>query len=560
MHRGMLPVSRAVRRLAPALAAAAVVAVPLLPGAAAAQEPAGRTVVGELVQAWPEAEHGDEAAHDDAAQPLTFVETAAGEAVRIPTGDAAGLEVGSTVEVTVGAPVDDEEGFDPARELLGSQVVRLPEPVPTPQRAVTNQVTVALVAPDGAARDDVRPAQVTVAVDGPVATFWSQQTGGALSLGVTAEHDWVETTAGCGNPTALWNEAAEKVGFRPGPGKHLLLYVSSAAEDCGYGLAEVGSLIGSGGRAYVREVLPSLIAHEFGHNFGLGHSSALYCAEGPETGGCDVAGYRDHYDVMGASWSQVGTLNVVQASKLGVLPPSALRELPADGATTRVTLAPLSGASGVRGVRLTGGGRQYWLELRTPDGQDRWLGTDADRFDLEPGVLVRRAGSWPDTSLLLDPTPTAGREGDLQVALPVGNTVRLAGSFAVTVTGLGSEGATLEIRSSATGTVPETSADDVPAPDVLAGAADPAAGGSDVAAAAPAETSPAPGAVARAQVETAGAQAAAEADQPTASEPRPAVVPAAQTRSLAVPAVAGAALGGSALLVARRLLRTRVRG
>ena len=555
----MLPPSRALRRrLAPALTAAAVVALPLLPGTALAEEPAGRTVVGELVQAWPEAEHDEQAGARGAVEPLTFVETPAGDAVRIPTADAAGLEVGSTVEVTVGAPIDDEEGYTPARELLHRQVVRGAQPVRALGQAVTNQVTVALVAPAGAARDGVRPARVAAAVDGPVATFWSEQTGGAVRLGVTASHDWIETAAGCDEPTAMWNEAAKKTGFRPGPGKHLLLYVTSAAKECAYGLAEVGSLPASGGRAYVREVLPSLITHELGHNFGLGHSSALYCAQGPETGGCDVAPYKDHYDVMGASWAEMGSLNAVQAARLGVLPSSAAREVAADGATTGLILAPLSGTSGVRGIRLAGGGRQYWLELRTPQGQDRWLGTDADRFDLQAGVLLRRAGSWPDTSQLLDPTPTAGRAGDSQAALTVGKTVRLAGGFAVTVTGLGADGATLEIRSSATGTAPGTAAAEAPAPDVLEGEGGQASGASGSAPAAPADAPvAAPGQ--QDEVAVADAEVAAPAEQPVAQS-QPTVVPAAHTRSLAVPALAGGALGLSGFLLVRRLVRDRLRG
>ena len=547
----MLPPSRALRRLAPALAAVAVVALPLLPGTALAQEPAGRTVVGELVQAWPEAEHGDPTgAH--AEEPLTFVETAAGDAVRIPTQDAAGLAVGATVEVTVGAPVDDQQGLAPARELLSRQVVRAATPVRALQQAVTNQVTVALVAPDGAARDDVRPARVATAVDGPVASFWSAQTGGTVRLGVTATHDWIETTAGCDEPTALWNEAAKKTGFRPGPGKHLLLYISSAAKECGYGLAEVGSAPASGGRASVREVLPSLITHELGHNFGLGHSSALHCAQGPETGGCDVGSYKDHYDVMGASWAQVGSLNAVQADRLGVLPPTAVLEVGAAGATG-LTLSPLSGTAGVRGIRLVGGGRQYWLELRTPQGQDRWLGTADDRFDLQAGVLLRRAGSWPDTSLLLDPTPTAGRNGDSSVAFPVGKTVRLAGGFAVTVSAVGADGATLDIRSTAAGTAPRTAEGDVAAPDVLAGEAQSAAEQApEPAPAAPAEASAPTPQDPAATVDA--EEAAAPAGQPQAAA-RTAVVPASHSRSLVLPALAGGALGVSGLLLVRRLVR-----
>ena len=389
MHRGMLPLPGVVRRLVPAIAAAVVVAVPLLPGAAQAQEPSGTTVVGELVQAWPEVAHDSAGSAAAAEQPITWVETAGGRSVRIPTDDAAGLTVGSTVEVTVGGEVPDSaggKGLHPARDLLRSRVVAETEPVP----GVTNEVTVALVAPRGVAHDDVLPQQLAQAVDGPVAEFWSEQTGGRVELQVTRTKGWIDTTVGCGDPGRLWDQAARRAGFTPGPGKHLVLYLSSAApENCAYGLAEVGSHVSSGGRVYVRDLLPSLIAHELGHNFGLGHSSALHCAHGAESGGCRTAAYRDLYDVMGASWQQVGTLNAVQAASLGLFDADdgAQRTLRADGTSAEVTLTPLSGTDGVRAVRLVGHeGRQYWLELRTPSGQDEW----------------RRPKLWPSSWAITD--------------------------------------------------------------------------------------------------------------------------------------------------------------
>src|SRR5215207_1650431 len=194
----MLPVPGVVRRLVPALAVAAVVAVPLLPATAQAQEPAGSTVVGELVQAWPEVAGGAEAGHG-AEQPITWVETAEGESVRIPTEDAAGLPAGATVEVTVGGAVSDPaaaQGLEPARALLGGEILAEKRPA----SVATNEVTVALVAPRGVAHDAVRPEQVAAAVDGPVARFWSEQTDGAVNLHVAEVRDWVDTTVGCGKP------------------------------------------------------------------------------------------------------------------------------------------------------------------------------------------------------------------------------------------------------------------------------------------------------------------------------------------------------------------------
>jgi hypothetical protein len=417
----------------------------LAPAAAQAPAEVSATVVGQVVRAWVEPRTQAAAGEELHTEPLTWIEPESGGSVRVPTNQAQELPLGATVEVTVGAEVVDEAategGQEPAHELLAAEVVAPADETPTAPASppFTNQVTVAMVVPAGGVQDATTLAQVVAAVDGPAADFWEQESNGAIRLGVTDQNDWYQATADCSDAAALWDEVAAHVGFVDGPGKHLLLYLPGQVgtlPDCAYGLAEVRTSTGDGGRLYVRDTVPSVIVHELGHNFSLGHSGSLTCVDDVEFGNCAIDEYGDLYDVMGYSWDEIGTLSAPQADRLGFLPSAQQFTFTAGGRGGYVTLAPAGGRSGMRAVRLVGtGGVDYWVEYRSAVGQDAWLGDpSANLPDLHQGLQVRSTELMPDLSMLLDATPPSSEVVDLDVEMLTTETVQVSyGEFTLSV-------------------------------------------------------------------------------------------------------------------------------
>ena len=129
-------------------ASVAVLASFVVAPAASAETPAavtsGDTVVGELVQAWPDptaAEQGQADPGHAGAEPLSWIEPAEGDAVRVPTDSLPDAAVGSILSVTVGDEVVDEasagQGLEPAVEVQAATVVAAAALVPHHRMAGT---------------------------------------------------------------------------------------------------------------------------------------------------------------------------------------------------------------------------------------------------------------------------------------------------------------------------------------------------------------------------------------------------------------------------------------
>ena len=154
-----MPPLRSPRLRALAVAAAAVLPVLVAPPAAAEEVPAsGETVVGELVQGYadPFPSTAQEPVEEHVDSLVSWIRTEAGEAVRVPTEDVDDIAVGSTVEVILGDPVDNDvpaTELTPAQDVLDAEVLGAPAEATAPASGpVNHEVTVVMLQPAGPGR------------------------------------------------------------------------------------------------------------------------------------------------------------------------------------------------------------------------------------------------------------------------------------------------------------------------------------------------------------------------------------------------------------------------
>jgi hypothetical protein len=174
------------------------------------------------------------------------------------------------------------------------------------------------------------------------------------------------TTSAC--DYYAWGNAAEAAAAAAGvdvASYNRRVFILPSNNPCGY--SGIGNVGGNPSRAWVfRCDLADVIAHEFGHNLGMGHSSTLTDA------------YGDRSDIMGFSGLALRQVNAPHQRQTGWLDPGKFQPVSVGGTYTvsPLELGPYDATSPqVLTLAKPDTGDTYYLSYRQPIGFDANLST-----------------------------------------------------------------------------------------------------------------------------------------------------------------------------------------
>jgi len=334
--------------------------------------------------------------------------------VPVKAHSVAGLETGDTVTVELAIPAATVEDLEleadvAAESALGAEVleqVEAPLAVTSLDEVQTaagmplsdvHQVDIAINVGDNDGVDQPTEQQIRTAI-AEVSDFYNANTDGALPQIQVRSVTEYESQLPCGSQYSSdeWAaEAAEFVGrdledyftyseFGP---SHLVV-IGECRFDQKAAIGTIGEWIDSGGFVLTQsdffdfagaiETFSGLLAHEFGHNFGLSHANATKVkgcsiASVPlyrDITSCGIEEYADTWSVMGyavpISWTPL--LDIARLDQLGLTAEGALTSQSGDTYRT-YTLNALGAANGLKGVKLTVPSGTYYIEYRDGTGE-----------------------------------------------------------------------------------------------------------------------------------------------------------------------------------------------
>jgi len=266
---------------------------------------------------------------------------------------------------------------------------------------------------------------------GPFSAYLARQSSGRLSLvaGPGQPDEWL-TLDGRGTPCDLnsWTARAERearssLGVDPDRYDHVMFVMPAAP--CRW--SGVGEMPGRRTWFTTATLNPYVLAHELGHNLGLGHANSYQCRGAREAviparaGACRSVEYADPFDAMGLCLDDFPAASRVRA---GLAPAGTIAHVAAAAGSgrrgQRAVLNRLGAPQGPQSVVLARPGAppgedSVSVELRSPSPAcgSSLAGGGAG------GVLVRLGGSAasvPYPTKLLDAHPQTPTLGDAYLA------------------------------------------------------------------------------------------------------------------------------------------------